>query len=99
MEATRRLEVELPEGLAESVRARVESGEFADESEVVATGLALLEDRDGGEDDPQLEAWLRGEVVPAYQQWKSSGGIGLTAEEVRTSLARRRSSQRPDAAE
>src|SRR4051794_31337981 len=46
-ETARRLEVALPEGLAESVRARVQSGEFADESEVVATGLALLEDREG----------------------------------------------------
>jgi antitoxin ParD1/3/4 len=99
MEATRRLEVELPEELADSVRARVESGEFADESEVVATGLALLEDRDGGEDDPELEAWLRGEVVPTYQEWKASGGKGLTADEVRASLARRRSARRPDAAE
>jgi Arc/MetJ-type ribon-helix-helix transcriptional regulator len=99
MEATRKLEIELPETLAEGVRARVESGEFADESEVVATGLALLEDRDGEEEDPELEAWLRGEVVPAYREWKSSGEKGLTADDVRASLARRRSARRPDAAE
>jgi len=99
MDATRRLEVELPESLADGVRARVESGEFADESEVVATGLALLEDRDREADDPELEAWLRREVVPAYREWKASGEKGLTADEVRASLARRHSRRDHDAAE
>lgn len=99
MDATRRLEIELPESLADSVRSRVESGEFADESEVVATGLALLADRDRGRDDPELESWLRGEVVPAYQEWKASGEKGLTAEEVRASLAYRRAQRKLDAAE
>jgi antitoxin ParD1/3/4 len=100
MDATRRLEVELPEALADGVRARVESGEFADASEVVATGLALLEDRDRETDDPELDSWLRHEVVPAYQEWKASGERGLTADEVRASLARRRRSRRDhDAAE
>lgn len=93
MDSTRRLEVELPEALADSVRARVEAGEFADASEVVATGLALLEDRDREESDPELEAWLRNEVVPAYDNWKSGGEKDLTADEVRASLARRRGSR------
>ncbi len=99
METIRRLEVELPEALADSVRARVESGEFSDESEVVACGLALLADRDAERDDHELEAWLRDEVVPAYDEWKASGEKGLTADEVRASLARRRSARRPAAAE
>lgn len=99
MDATRRLEVELPEGLADAVRARVQSGEFADESEVVATGLALLEDRDRDSEDPELESWLRREVVPAYEEWKASGETGLTADEVRASLARRRAARHSDAAE
>jgi antitoxin ParD1/3/4 len=100
MEATRRIEIELPEEMAEAVRARVASGEFASESEVVATGLALLDDRDAGEDDPELDAWLRGEVVPAYEEWKAGGKKGLTADEVRASLAGRRAERRErDAAE
>jgi antitoxin ParD1/3/4 len=99
MDATRRLEVELPEALAEGIRARVESGEFADESEVVATGLALLDDRDAEGHDPELEAWLRNDVVPAYEDWKASGEKGLTADEVRASLARRRAARPAAAAE
>jgi Arc/MetJ-type ribon-helix-helix transcriptional regulator len=99
MEATRRLEIELPEALADSVRARVESGEFADESEVLATSLALLEDRDREGDDPELEAWLRGVVIPAYDEWKASGENGLTVDEVNSSLARRRSALHSNAAE
>jgi putative addiction module CopG family antidote len=98
-EVARRLKIALPERLAESVRAWVESGEFADESEVVATGLALLEDRERRNEDPEVEAWLHGEVVPAYRKWKASGEKGLTAEEVRASLARRRSVRHSDAAE
>jgi Arc/MetJ-type ribon-helix-helix transcriptional regulator len=100
MDATRRLEVELPEALAKSVSARVESGEFADASEVVATGLALLADRDREAEDPELDSWLRREVIPAYEKWKASGENGLTADEVRASLAHRRRSRRSrDAAE
>ncbi|TMJ11372.1 MAG: type II toxin-antitoxin system ParD family antitoxin [Alphaproteobacteria bacterium] len=99
MESTRRLEVELPEVLADSVRARVDSGEFASASEVIAAGLQLLGDRDSEVDDPELEAWLSGEVAPAYRKWKGSGEKGLTVEELRASLARRRSVRHPDAAE
>lgn len=100
MEATRRLEIELPEELADAVRARVASGEFGSESEVVATGLKLLDDRDVDANDSDLETWLRSEVVPAYQEWKAGGEKGLTADEVQASLAKRRTErQRPDAAE
>jgi putative addiction module CopG family antidote len=100
MEATRRMEIELPEELAESVSAQVASGRFANESEAVASALMLLRDRDAEEDDPELDAWLRGEVVPRYEEWKAGGGKGLTVDEVRASLARRRAARRDhDAAE
>lgn len=102
----RRLSIELPEELAKIVDALVASGRYADASEVVQEALELftaqdrpLEDRDREQEDPELEAWLRGEVVPAYEKWKSGGEKGLTADEVRASLARRRSARQSDAAE
>lgn len=100
MEATRRMEIELPQELAESVSAQVASGRFASESEAVASALMLLRDQEAEEDDPELEAWLRGVVVPRYEEWKADGGKGLTVDEVRASLARRRAARRdPHAAE
>lgn len=68
-------------------------------SEVVATGLAMLADRDREAEDPELDSWLRREVVPAYEEWKASGERGFTADEVRASLARRRAARHSDAAE
>jgi Arc/MetJ-type ribon-helix-helix transcriptional regulator len=82
------------------------SGRYADASEVIQEALKLftgqdapLEDWDVERDHPELKAWLRHEVVPAYEEWKASGEKGMTADEVRASLARRRSARRPAAAE
>lgn len=100
MKATRRLEIELPEELADAVRAQVESGRFASESEAVASALTLMREQDEDAADPEVGAWLRDVVVPRYQAWQASGERGMTIDEVRASLARRRAErQRPDAAE
>ncbi len=99
-EATRRLEIELPEDLADFVRADVASGRFADESEAVASALTLMREQDKEGEDPQVEAWLRDVVVPRHRAWRASDEPGMTVDEVRASLARRRAErQRPDAAE
>ena len=100
MEATRKLEIELPETLADWMRAQVESGRFAGESEAAASALTLMREQDEDAADPHVEAWLRDVVVPRYQAWQASGDPGMTVDEVRASLARRRAErQRPDAAE
>jgi Arc/MetJ-type ribon-helix-helix transcriptional regulator len=85
--------------LAEIVDARIASGRNASESEVIREALELLAEQDAPLEDPELEAWLRGQVVPAYEKWKSGGEKGLSADEVRASLAHRRSERRSDAAE
>lgn len=43
------------------IRSKVESGAYADESQVVSEGLRLL-----ASNEDALEAWLRDEVAPAY---------------------------------
>lgn len=94
------MSIELPEEMAGIVDARVASGRNASESEVIEEALGLLAEQDAPPEawgvsrkDPELEAWLRNEVVPAYDNWKSGGEKGLTADEVRASLARRRGSR------
>jgi putative addiction module CopG family antidote len=100
MDATRRMEIELPEELAGWANGQVESGRFADASEAVASALTLMREHDQDAADPEVESWLRDHVVPRYRDWRASGEPGLTVDEVRESLARRRTErQRPDAAE
>jgi Arc/MetJ-type ribon-helix-helix transcriptional regulator len=86
MEATRRLEIELPEELAESVSAQVASGRFSSESEAVASALILQREQD----EDELEDWVREEIAAAYDEWKTNPGAVHTAEEIRAHLEERR---------
>lgn len=81
MDLTRRLEIELPEELADAVEAEVRSGRFASESEAIGAALTLLR-----EQDAPLEEWLRTEVVEAYDEWKANPSGGLSLDEVSTYL-------------
>jgi len=91
MDATRRLEIELPEGMADGVRARVESGEFASESEVVRAGIELLDEQDEPR-DPQVDALL----AAGYDAWKANptGGIPLKEVDARLDEERKRRAAR-----
>ena len=59
MRSTKQLSITLPLEMAEMVRAKVSSGEYASESEVIRDGLRAL-----GERNAAVERWLRNEVVP-----------------------------------
>jgi len=87
MESTRRLDIELPEDLADAVEARVSAGEYASVSDVVADGLRALAERD---DDPawdaEVERWLRTEVAATYDRLKSGTEPTYSVEEVRAYL-------------
>lgn len=86
MDATRRLEIELPEELAESVSAQVASGRFSNESEAVASALMLLREQD----EDELEDWVRKKLAAAYDKWKADPGAVFSAAEVRAHLEERR---------
>jgi len=62
MRTTRQMSVTLPLEMADMVRARVESGDYASESEVIREGLRSLAARDRA-----IESWLRDQVVPGDQ--------------------------------
>ena len=68
--------------MAESVRAKVASGEYATESEVIRDGLRTLMAR-----DQAVEAWLNKRVASAYDALKASPSRTVSAAEVRARLA------------
>ena len=86
MRNTQPLTVTLPHDMATMVKAKVASGEYATESEVIRDGLRALMARDAA-----VEAWLRGEVAKSYDEFAADPSIGVPAEEV---LARLRRSHR-----
>jgi antitoxin ParD1/3/4 len=83
MRSTRQLSVTLPNEMAEMVRRRVKSGEYASESEVIRDGLRALQARDRA-----LEHWLRSEVVPAYDALRANRARAVPLQDVRKALAR-----------
>lgn len=85
MGALRQISVTLPSEMADAIRARVESGEYASESEVICEGLLALQDR-----DQNLEDWLREEAGPIYDAMLADPSRGVSSEEVKAALARDR---------
>jgi putative addiction module CopG family antidote len=77
--------ITLPEDLARLVRDKIESGEYANVNDVIVDGLRGLQ-----EQDLPLEAWLREEVVPALDAYRTNPGEVYTADEVWARLAARR---------
>jgi antitoxin ParD1/3/4 len=82
MRTTRQLSITLPIDMADALRERVRSGEYASESEVVRDGLRALFAR-----DQAVEAWLREEVVAAYDAVAADPSRAVSAQSVRARLA------------
>jgi putative addiction module CopG family antidote len=82
MRTTQQLSITLPNEMAAQVRARVASGEYASESEVIRDGLRALSDR-----EQAVEKWLRTEVVKTLDEMQADPSRGHSIEEVRASLA------------
>lgn len=85
MRSTQQFSITLPNEMADVVKAKVEAGEYATESEVIRDGLRALMARDRA-----VDAWLREHVVPAAQALVADGSRALTANQVRANLAKRR---------
>ncbi|CAK11979.1 type II toxin-antitoxin system ParD family antitoxin [Rhizobium johnstonii] len=81
MRTTQALTITLPLEMAQMVKAKVSSGEYATESEVIRDGLRTLAARDAA-----VEKWLRDEVVPTYDEMKAHPELALSVEEVRRRL-------------
>ncbi len=85
MRTTRQMSITLPTEMADAVRERVRSGQYASESEVVRDGLRALIARDRA-----VETWLQGEVAAAYDAMQANPEDVIEATDVRAHLAARR---------
>ena len=81
MRTTKQMSVTLPHEMADMVRAKVVSGEYASESEVIREGLRALAARDRA-----VDAWLLEQVAPAYDRLLADPNGALSAGEVRARL-------------
>lgn len=74
-----RLTITLPNDVLEIIRAKVSSGEYADESAVVEAALIdlLLPPASGVTDE-----WLRREALPALDRLEADPSTGRTPEQV-----------------
>ena len=89
MRSTQQFSITLPHEMAEAVRAKVASGEYATESEVIRDGLRALLARDRA-----VEEWLRKDVAAAYDKLKAdpSRAVGVGAVRARLAAARKKAS-------
>jgi len=67
MPSTRALSITLPEEMARAVHARVESGAYANESEVISEGLRAL-----GAQEQVVERWLATEGVARFDAFAAA---------------------------
>jgi putative addiction module CopG family antidote len=85
MRTTQQMSITLPNEMAVAVRTKVQSGEYATESEVIREGLRALAER-----DKAVEQWLREKVVPAAQALKADSSRARSVDQVRQHLANKR---------
>ena len=82
MRSTQQLSITLPNEMARLVRAKVATGEYATESEVIRDGLRSLLAQDHA-----VEGWLREQVAPAHDSLKAEPSRAVFVDQVRASLA------------
>ena len=82
MRTTQQFSITLPNEIANAVKAKVQAGEYASESEVIRDGLRALMAR-----DKAVENWLHAQVTSAYDALKADPSRAVSADQVRARLA------------
>jgi putative addiction module CopG family antidote len=82
MRTTRQISITLPNDMADMVKSKVQTGEYASESEVIRDGLRRMMVC-----DRVVENWLREQVAPAYDALKADPSRAVTVDQVRARLA------------
>jgi len=82
MRTTRQMSITLPKDMADMVKDKVRTGEYASESEVIRDGLRALMARDRA-----VENWLHTQVGPAFDALKADPSRAVSADQVRARLA------------
>lgn len=81
MRTTQQLSITLTNEMAEMVRSRVASGNYASESEVIREGLRALSDR-----DKAIESWLTSTAAPALDALRNNPESGRSSQQVRDTI-------------
>jgi antitoxin ParD1/3/4 len=82
MRTTQQMSITLPKDMADVVKAKVQTGEYASESEVIRDGLRALMARDRA-----VESWLHSQAGPAFDALKADPSRAVTVSQVRARLA------------
>jgi len=82
MRSTQQFSITLPNEMADIVKGKVATGEYATESEVIRDGLRVLMARDRA-----VDHWLLQEVGPAYDALKADPARAVTIDQMRATLA------------
>lgn len=89
--ATQTIKVTLPSELVEQVRAKVQSGEYASESDVIRASLLDYEANHGITGDPELDAFIEKDVKATLERMRRGEERMYTADEVEERLRIHRS--------
>jgi antitoxin ParD1/3/4 len=81
MRSTQSFSITLPHDMAQMVKDKVSSGEYATESEVIRDGLRSLQARDAA-----LEKWLRDEAARSFDEYRADPSIGIDGAELKERL-------------
>ena len=82
MRTTQQFSITLPNEMADALKNKVATGEYATESEVIRDGLRTLMMRDRA-----VEKWLHKEVGAAYDALKADPARAVTVDQMRAKLA------------
>ncbi len=82
MRTTQQLSITLPTDMAEAIKAKVASGEYATESEVIRDGLRVLMARGRA-----AEHRLREQVASSYDALKANPSRAVSVKQARARLA------------
>lgn len=85
--------IEVPADVADAIKARVDSGEYASQGDVVLNGMRLLSEEDNLLHDSEVEQWLRTVVVPIADATLADPARSIEAEQVRAHFAAKRASR------
>ena len=83
MRSTMPISITLPHDMAAMVKAKVASGEYATESEVIRDGLRALQARDAA-----VESWLRDEVAKSYDEFAADPSASIPGNKIMGRLRR-----------
>lgn len=84
MRSTRQFSITLPAKMADMVKEKVASGDYASESEVFREGLRALTER-----DEAVEAWLRNDVVATLRAHEADPSRSIPIDKVFDGMADR----------